>query len=260
MKKMSLALSVIFAIAAAAAAPAPAKGVECTRASGDSGRLGPALASPIKLTPDRAGETLNFGSTRGTRDRDILVTADKPLPASITPDQIVLDLPRRFERAGEEYETAYLDRPTFTEPVISASRREISFSLCVNADGAKAGSYVGALRIGGPEGLERAVVQVTSNVRAKYWVFSLGLLAALAIAIGLLIFRRVKDNDKTVDREFLFQSIIPLGAATIAMIIVYANDPAWGAEPVPAFIALGGTALGAAGLKSLLDANAGRKS
>ena len=88
----------------------------------------------------------------------------------------------------------------------------------------------------------------------------IGLAAGLGVAILLLIYRRFKDDDEHLNLGFWLQSIIPLGAAAVAMISVYVADPAWGAEPVIAFFTLAGTAIGAAGLKSLLDAGAGRKS
>src|SRR5919109_1564012 len=108
--------------------PAPsAVGKTCTRQSGPAPSVGSKLKSPIKLTPERDTELVNFGSERGIKERDVLVLADDPLPKSVTPNQIGLDLPRRFERVSDTLETAELAAPTCTKPVISRDRTEIKF-------------------------------------------------------------------------------------------------------------------------------------
>jgi hypothetical protein len=74
----------------------------------------------------------------------------------------------------------------------------------------------------------------------------------------LLLFRRKKAKGVDVDKAFFAQVLVPLAAAGGAMYAVYAQDPAWGSDVVTAGAGLLGTALAAAGLKSLIDAQAGR--
>jgi hypothetical protein len=212
------------------------------------------------LSPERSAEIVNFGNDRGTKERDVVIEAKKALPKSLTPKQIGLDVPRRFERASETLESSDLAYPTFTEPVISSDRTEIRFTACINGDGADAGRYVGAIRVGGPIGLEPATVAVTANMKAASETFWAALVASLVLALVLLLFRRQRDPDEKIDGGFVAQVVFPLGAAGLAMYGVYANDPAWGADEFTAVIGLAGTALGAAGLKSLFDAQAGRRS
>jgi len=100
MHRFGRLLALSAAIALVIGAPAEAQNAKCTRESGPAPAAGTALSSPVTLTPDREAEVINFGAGRGTQERDILITASKPLPKSVTPRQIGLDVPRRFERVG----------------------------------------------------------------------------------------------------------------------------------------------------------------
>jgi hypothetical protein len=257
MRRLGRFLTLSAAISLIAAASAAAQTANCNRESGPPPAAGPPLKSPVTLTPEREAELINFGSGRGTKERDIVVTADKPLPKSVTPSQIGLDVPRRFERVGDTLESVSLPPPEFTKPQISPDRREIRTTVCVNGGGVQAGSYVGTMRVSGPRGVERAVVAVTINAKARLWVFILALVGALLVAALLLLYRRYYA-DEEIDRRFGLESAIPLGAAFGAMYATYAQDPAWGADAVTSGFALIGTALAAAGLKSLFDGAAKR--
>ena len=257
MHRLGRLLALSAAISLAIASSAGAQNGRCTRQSGPAPAAGPRLTSPVTLTPDREAEVINFGAGRGTQERDILITADKPLPRSVTPRQIALDVPRRFERVGNTLESVSLQPPRFTRPQISPDRREVRFTVCVDGSGVKPGTYAGTMRVSGPTGLERAVVAVTVNAKAKLWVFILALFGALGIAALLLVYRRIYATEK-VDWNFALESAIPLGAAFGAMYAAYAQDPSWGADPVTSGLALIATALAAAGLKSLIDGAVGR--
>jgi hypothetical protein len=257
MHRFGRLLALSAAIALVIGAPAEAQNAKCTRESGPAPAAGTALSSQVTLTPDREAEVINFGAGRGTQERDILITASKPLPKSVTPRQIGLDVPRRFERVGNTLESVSLLAPRFTKPQISPDRREIRFTACVDGNGLKPGTYAGTMRVTGPTGLERAVVAVTVNAKAELWVFILALVGALGIAALLLVYRRIYAKEN-VDWNFALESAIPLGAAFGAMYAAYAQDASWGADPVTSGLALIATALAAAGLKSIIDGAVGR--
>jgi hypothetical protein len=226
---------------------------------------GPALAEPITLNPSEPTEILNFNGDQGTKSFDVVLRASQPLPASLTAPQLAIDVPERFKRVSDTLESKALKRPTFTRPRFLEGRSVVFFRTCVDAGEADAGTYSGQIVITGPEGLEGTASTVTINTKNRL-AFLVGLLVALLAAFGLLLYRAGKvHKEKHVDEnwkgaltavlrsfEFWAGTLTSIIAAAVAMIVIYAGDPAWGADLWPSMFALAGTAFGAAGVGSLI--------
>jgi hypothetical protein len=227
---------------------------------------GPALRPPIDLAPttQSAQKLVNFGTSRGVRIvRHITVIAAKPLPSSVTPEQISFEA--NLSRTGNTLETAEFPDPTFSLPTISADRQSISFSICLNPSGISAGKYVGLATVSGPVGLGAASINLTVNAKDAQ-LFTFGWIAALFGAFCLLL---IKDAAaaKTNNNNWGAALVIPLtnlawwGATVVALATAfgvlyttYSSDPAWGATGFAGVIALVGAAFGAIGGHAILTA------
>jgi len=227
---------------------------------------GRALRPPIDLSPTtQSAQTLiNFGTNRGVKIvKHITFTAAKPLPASLTPEQVSFEA--NLSRAGDTLETDEFPEPTFTLPVIAEDRQSISFSVCLNAAGVSAGKYVGLITISGPPGLGAASVNLTVNAKdAQLFTF-----AWVLTVIGAFCLLLVKDAAaaKTAANNWGKALLVPLtnlawwAATAVALITAfvalqaaYSADPAWGATGFTGVASLVGTALGAIGGHAVLTA------
>jgi hypothetical protein len=216
-----------------------------------------------------------MGGLRGTGQTDITVSASPPLPAGVTPREISLQVPKRFARIQTGLSTGYLPYPTFSSPRILEGGKLIAFTLCVDASHISAGSYVGQVIVGGPPGVQPATVAITLNARDE-GAFRLGIILALILAFLMLLLRGIKVNyqqppanatmgtrlDKvgkaalataTDPLGFWAPSLIALGAAFAAMLQVYDSNVSWGADTIASLLALGGTAIAAAGVGTFLS-------
>jgi hypothetical protein len=226
--------------------------VNCTRKSShEPPATHDQLKTPVALTASPATEVVNFGSDRGSETFDVVMMANPDLPPDLTADQLYLDAPTRFRRVGENLQSKQLPLPTFTVPEISSD--EISFTVCLSGKGADAGRYSGQVRVGGPKGLGRGVVSVTANAKAARG-FVIGIILAALGAGALMFFQEIRSHrKKKFGLAFFLQAAVGLAAALGAMYKVYSDDPAWGADIVAAVIALLGTAVTAAGVKTFLE-------
>ncbi len=236
------------------APPALGADAECTRQNGPAPAPGQALgsSSELKIEPDK--DIVNFAGGRGTKQRDFVASPKNggPLPDSLKPEQIELRTVRSFSRLGDKNETATLDQPVmFTEPEIGQATSEIRFSACFDLKGAKAGSYVGQVRIAGPRGLVPASAALTINAQSKT-LFLVGLGLALLVALIVMVVRKITSDQGWI--KFISVAIPSLAAAGYAMYRIYAADPAWGADTAESVLALIGAGLSAAGLKTTIDA------
>ena len=214
---------------------------------------GAAIKPQISLEATPATEVVNFDGNRGVKSFYAVFKASKPLPSSLTPDQIEIVVPRPPHRVGESLESASLPFPTFGTPQFIDGRREIQLLTCIDAAGASAGVYTGQVSIGGPGGLTGAAVTTTINAKSVGW-FWIGLIVGLVASAVLLIFRVTQElSDKTLLAKVLTVAV-PLVIAGIAMWKIYASDPSWGADPISALLALAGAAFGAVGGGSLISA------
>jgi hypothetical protein len=237
----------------------------CPLAANTPPAPGPALAEPVTLAPSEPTEILNFNGDQGTKSFDVVLRASEPLPASLTASNLAIDVPERFKRVSDTLETKALKRPTFTRPRFLEGRKVVFFRTCVDAGDADAGTYSGQIVITGPEGLEGTASTVTINTKNRL-AFLVGLLAALLAAFGLLLYRAGKvHREKHADEswkgaliavcksfEFWAGTLTSIIAAAVAIVVIYAGDPAWGADLWPSLFALAGTAFGAAGVGSLI--------
>jgi hypothetical protein len=240
---------------------------DCPLPANAPSQPGETLVEPITLAPSEPTEILNFNGDQGTKSFDVVLRASEPLPPSLRASQLAIDVPERFKRISDTLESKALKRPTFTRPRFLEGRKVVFFRTCVDAGDADAGTYSGQIVITGPEGLEGTASTVTINTKDRL-AFLVGLLVALLAALGLLVYRAGKEHkDKNagqswrqalgaVSRSFEFWAgtITSIIAAAVAMIVIYAGDPAWGADLWPSLFALAGTAFGAAGLGSLIAA------
>jgi hypothetical protein len=237
----------------------------CPRKTNDA-RRGVAVRPPIRLTAtsQSAQKLLNFGTDRKSKVlRNITLTADRPLPARLTPGQINFDAV--LTRTGNTLESQQFPDPTFSNPRISLDRRSMSFSACLSPDGIAAGKYVGLVTVSGPAGLGVASVNLTVNAKDG-GLFMIGVIVAIVAAFGLLV---VKDaslakTDATgwgqamlapvKDPRWWVTTVATCAAAFGALYTIYANDPAWGAGGWAAVSSLIGAGLSAIGAHSIVTA------
>src|SRR5262252_3851035 len=168
--------------------PAVAATSPCPRHLND-GTAGTALSSPIALTPaaSSAQRIVNFGTSRVTKVvKELVFTADKPLPNSLTLQQLNFDA--LISRAGDTLESTDFPDPTFSEPRISQDRQSITFDICLNPGSIPPGKYVGGVTLSGPPGLSAASVSLTVNAKVAL-PFYVGSAVALMAALLLLILK-----------------------------------------------------------------------
>lgn len=246
----------------------------CHRPSGSTA-TGTHVTPEVALASPAPADPMNMGSLRGVGETDITVSASPALPKTVTPRDITLAVPKRFERSGTGLSTAYLAEPTFSRPRILAQGKLIAFTLCEDASDINAGSYVGQVIVGGPPGVQSATVAITLNAKNESF-FRWGIGLAALLAFGLLFLRGFKVNfdtrksddtlqaaEKTPTKAaavtvkdylgFWAPTLIGVGGAIAAMLSVYDADVSWGADTVSSGLALGGTAISAAGLGTFLS-------
>jgi hypothetical protein len=213
-------------------------------------KKGGGLHRPINLTAEPAVGTLNFGTDRSTKSLYFAVKASRPLPKSLTPDQLEIAVPRPPMRVSDTLESASLELPRFSLPRIINGRKEIQFQMCVDASGIKPGTYTSQVFIGGPRRLHGT--SVTAAITAKndvFWEGGILVLLAAGALLVVMVRQDMKDSNPLLQVTTVVGSMVAAGAA---MYTVYASDPAWGADPLTGIFALGGTAFGAAGLGSFV--------
>jgi hypothetical protein len=230
---------------------------------------GHAAKHTVALQSSGPADPMNMGGLRGIATTDITVTASPALPASVHRQAITLSVPARFARSGTGLGTAYLRTPTFSLPRILEHGALIAFTLCIDASHIGAGSYVGQVIVGGPRGVQPATVTITLNAKDST-LLVVGITIAGLLAAGLLILRSMKakydkqdDGQKSVSKAFgdtlkdplgfWAPSVIAIGGAIVAMLQVYDSNAAWGADQVSSVIALGSTAITAAGVGTFLS-------
>jgi hypothetical protein len=216
---------------------------------------------------------INMGDTKGWGQSDIVVGASPALRPRVRPSQITIHVPKRFERSGDNLTSEYLRRPIFTRRRILERGKLVAFTLCINMDGAQAGTYVGQLIVGGPGKIQPATIAVTINVKNRT-LFLQGLAVAILLAFALLLALATKKRWDVIDSKktpkcppclatamgqaltdawgFWLPTAIAIVAAGVAMYQVWDNTVAWGADTGASLIALGGTTLSAAGIGSFL--------
>lgn len=246
---------------------------ECSAKYGSSNQSGEKLATPVTLESEGPADPINMGGLRGTGMTDITVNASPPLPQSVSPEEITIEAPKRIARNESGLSTAYLPDPTFSKPRIIEHGKVIAFTMCVDASEASAGSYVGQIIVGGPEGIKPATVAVTLKAKDSE-LFTFGIVLAGILALALLAIRSIKmDYEKLGEPKTLWPAVVAtakdilrfwvptvfaIGAAVVAMIQVYDSNVAWGADTTASLIALGGTAVSAAGVGSFLSSLTGK--
>ncbi len=236
----------------------------------------PAAGSPTEVKPTVAlsssgpAEAMNMGGLRGTGTTDIAIAASPALPASVSSEEITVDIPKRFARTGPGLTTQYLPEPEFSKPRILQHGTLIAFTLCVDARHIDAGSYVGQVIVGGPVGVQPATVAVTLNAKDE-GKFILGMVLAGIVAVLLLLFRGIKIHMEKLPEGttknlrnallptvtdfvgFVAPTVVAVAAALVALLQVYDSNVSWGADSISSLIALGGTAISAAGLGTFLS-------
>jgi hypothetical protein len=229
----------------------------------------PEVKPTVALSSSGPAEPMNMGGLRGTGTTDIAIAASPALPSTVTSEDITVDIPKRFARTGPGLTTQYLPEPVFSPPRILQHGTLIAFTLCVDASHVDAGSYVGQVIVGGPTGVQPATIAVTLNAKDEV-KFIVGLVLAGLIAVLLLFLRSVKVHMEKLDASkqtlknaigptlkdalgFWAPTIIAVGAALVAMFQIYDSNVSWGADTTSSLIALGGTAISAAGLGTFLS-------
>jgi hypothetical protein len=225
----------------------------------NTAKLGPPLKPPVELTPTQqsAQKLVNFGTSRTYKVvKHLTFTSNKPLPASLKPEQINYEAV--LSRTGNTLETAEFPEPTFGGAYISHDRRSISFSACLNPAGISPGKYVGFITVSGPEGLGSASINLTVNAKDGTLFIVSGIVALLG-AFVLLVLKdaaTAKTESSQWSAAFLVPisspmwwgaTVLTLAAAFGTLYNIYANDPAWGASGFAGLISLVGAATAAVG-------------
>lgn len=224
---------------------------ECPRKNGSVVEA-PALKAPITLTP-ASGKTqglVNFGTSRSPKTATFIFVADKPLPASVGPDNLEL-IADPMLRSGDTLETTTFKRPTFSQPVFGKNRTRIEFDVCLNPAGVDPGKYTTVVTLGGPTGVNSATAGLTANLKAGTWFWIV--LGIAMILTGLLLF--AKESKRAGPKPtwwWLSPAALILGAA-VAMWKVWDADPSWGANPGAAAVALVAAGLSAIGAQSIVN-------
>jgi len=233
--------------------PSTAEAANCTRHINDVETPGPALEEPITLSPAVGSEqrSKNFDAKRGTKDiKDVRINSDKRLPDSITPSQ--LNFESLIQRSEDKLESVDFPDPTFTDPRISADRKHLVFTICLNANGMDAGKYVGNVAVNGPDGLGEARVGITANLKVNFLIWFGLTIIAILFAGGALVWK-ARSAGTATDGGWWFKTVAALVVAFGALSVAYSNDPAWGAGLFNSAIALVGTALASIGGRKLLE-------
>jgi hypothetical protein len=252
--------------------PASADTNPCPRQLND-GTTGAALSPPIALTPASSSSQriVNFGTSRATKVvRELVFTADRPLPNSLSPQQLNFDAV--VSRAGDTLESTDFPDPTFSEPRISQDRQSITFDICLNPGSIPPGKYVGGVTLSGPPGLGAASVSLTVNAKVAT-LFYVGSAVSLVAAFLLLVLKdaaayRAKpmnqENQKPPNwgKSFLHPledpvwwvtTIAALGAAFGALYVIYSDNPAWGSGGFSDIATLIGAAFAAIGGQTIIS-------
>jgi hypothetical protein len=243
-----------------------AEDADCSRNLNDA-KPGAVLEPPVALTPSPQStqRQLNFGEDRKPKIlRQLRFTSDRALPPRMTPNEINFEA--LISRTGDSLESTDFPDPTFTEPRISADRKAITFSACLDPNGIAAGKYVGTVTVSGPAGLSGASLNLTVTAK-NGGLFWWGISITLLITFVLLLFKDAAVSFKSPDGNWWAAlkeplrdlrwwgaTAIGLGGAFGVLYGAYANDPAWGASGVGAVIALIGSAFAAIGGKSIASA------
>ena len=246
-------LAVIAGALALTTSPALAADSKCKRANGPAPEPGPALTTPVELTIEPDKDIVNFAGGRRTKLREFVASPknDAALPDSLTAQQIEVRTVRSFSRVGDKIETTTINQPVmFTEPEVDHTANEIRFAVCVDLKDAKAGSYIGQVRVAGPRGLSRASAAVTVNAQNST-LFLYGLVLTLLIALVVMVIRGVTTKQEAL--KLVGTAIVSLAAAGYAMYRIYSGDPAWGADTTESVLTLAGAGLSAAGLKATIN-------
>jgi hypothetical protein len=238
---------------------------DCTRKLNDA-QAGKTVDPPVSLTPtaQSAQRQLNFDTDREPKAvTRIVVTADRALPAEITPE--VLSYDAILSRTGDTLESADFPNPTFTQPQIRPDRKTIIFSACLDPGDSDAGKYVGSFELSGPVGLAAASTNVTVNLKDGD-LFRLGFIIAFAVSFLLLLLKDAsiaypgqnKNWGKALlvplkDLRWWAATLVALGGAFGVLYAAYANDPSWGATGLTAVAALVASAFATVGGQSILS-------
>jgi hypothetical protein len=268
--RLAMGLFVGVVVCAPLLIPQPAAGATnpCSRHLND-GTTGTVLSSPIALTPtsSSAQRIVNFGTGRATKVvKELVFTADKPLPDSLKPVQLNFDAV--VSRAGDTLESTDFPDPAFSEPRISQDRQSITFDICLNPGSIPPGKYVGAVTLSGPPGLGAASVSLTVNAKVyrPFWVGSaVSLIAAFLLLVlkDAAAYREKQPNQPPgwgksflhplADPVWWVTTIVALGAAFGALYAIYAGNPAWGSGGFSDIAALIGAAFAAIGGHTIIS-------
>jgi hypothetical protein len=218
-----------------------------------------AKAKTVTLTPTEASVVLNFGRQRGTKEIDIVLTAE-PALKPFAPDKLEIYVPRRFPRQGDGMESLVFKKPTFSTPEVHENGTKITFTACLDAKDETPGGYSGEIVVSGPQIAGSTRVAVIANVKEWCW-FLVGLFLALVGAFGLLLYRPMQEHPEgKAWRKATLQSpawwvetLASLAAGAIAAWAIYSQDPAWGSDIPTALVSLIGAAFAAAGVQTLIS-------
>lgn len=234
--------------------PTNAAAANCTRRVNDVKVTGPALADAVTLSPEKGSEQRlkNFDGGRSIKEiKDVRLVSDKRLPDTLTPAQISFDA--LIARADDKLESVDFPDPTFTEPTFTNDRRHIVFTICLSAAGVSPGKYVGSIAVSGPEGLGEGRVGITANLKARWYIWLVLVLVAMALSGGALFFKDWTKDSSSITKGWWFKTVAALVVTFGVLATAYVNDPAWGAGVFQAGIALIGTALASIGGRKLIE-------
>jgi hypothetical protein len=199
----------------------------------------------------------------------VVIEATPPLTGTavsaiqITPDAVALIRADRSETLPK--------KATHTPPKISRHGERITFDICVDPDGARAGKYTGVFFVDGPRNVSGAKLELVVTTRSQWWLM-IGSLIALFAVVAVLTLKGVADYKKEISgttKQFrwpealryiwspaegrLFTSLVGIVTATLVGFGLYNSDPTWGDDWYADIVTLAGAAITAVGAQGILD-------
>jgi hypothetical protein len=265
---------------APSAAATPASGrsrARTARAGGEAPR--------IRLILDEAPTAISFARERGMLDVPVVLKTTSPLPRDVEPSDLRLEVLRDLRRVGDGLVSVPRIVPTLSSPLISHVRDRISFNVCVDGDGLKAGTYTGTVTVSGPLLLDQVDVPVAVTVKDwKFFIRGVGL--AMLVTLLFLLYKELRNDDKVgyaawrrrrrpsfsgrlagLRRRVAYfmsprsrfgvdfvaiECLVPIGAAFAAMFGIYSATAGWGSDGLAQVFSLFTAAFTAAGVRSLI--------
>lgn len=222
----------------------------------------------IVLTPVSKEITWAFDGDRNRIALPVVITAS-PRLTGVNPAAIQVETQSLLRTDNHRL---FPNGVAFSQPRISRNGERITFEVCLDAEHATAGKYVGTVFVsGGPVNVAGTTFDLVVTTRSPTW-FGLGLVLMFGAIVVVLTLKGVSDYQRSIDgttKSFewraaftyiwqwdggrLVSSIVGLGTALIVGLRVYNTDRVWGDDAYQDSVALIVAAITAVGAQGVFD-------